>query len=121
MLLSVLFFLCVALNTGLIWFCLSRALLGGITGLGAGLLRIRRYFTLPLSETREKALRRRTSILLRQLGVVLVGLAGVVLLYTPSMLFAHYRSSLSAAFYSPEALAGMLVGAAAIAWRRRRS
>lgn len=121
MLLSILFFLCVALNTCMIWFCLSRPLLAGITGLGAGLLRVRRYFIVPLTEIRERALRRRASMLLRQLGVVILGLAGIVMFYAPSMLFAHFRSSLAAAFYSPEALAGMLVGAAAIGWRHRRA
>lgn len=121
MLLSILFFLCVAVNTWIAWYCLSRLLLTGITGLGAGLLRVRRYFVVPLSEIRERALRRRVSLLLRQLGVVLLGLAAIVIFYAPSMLFAHFRSGFDAAFYSPEALAGMLVGAAAIGWRRRRA
>ncbi len=120
MLLSLVFFICVALNTCLIWFCLSRPLRAGIADLGTGLLRTRRYFTLPLSEAREWALRRRTLLLLRQLGVLMLGFAAVVVFYGPSMLFAFYRSGLSAAFLSPEALAGMLAGAAVIAWRGRR-
>ena len=120
MLLSVLFFLCVGLNTGLIWFCLFRPLRIGLTGLRADLLRSRRYFRRPLTETREKALRHRTLLLLRRLGAVILGFAAVLVFYTPSMLFAHYRSSISAAFYSLEALAGMLLGVAIIAWSGRK-
>ncbi len=118
MLLSILFFVCVALNVCIAWRYLSRLLLAGVIGLGAGLLRVRRYFAVPLSEIRERALRRRVALLLRQLGVVLLGLAAVVMAYVPSMLFAHFHSGLGAAFYSPEGLAGMLAGAAA-AWRWR--
>ena len=121
MLLSILFFLCVALNVFMIWLCLSRPLLAGMTGLGDGLLRVRRYFIVPLSEIRERALRRRVSLLLRQLGVAILALAGSVMCYAPSMLFAHFRWSLDAAFYSPEALAGMLLGVAAIGWRHHRA
>ena len=95
--------------------------IAGISGLGTGLLRVRRYFVVPLSEIRERALRQRVSLLLRQLGVLILGLAAIVILYAPSMLFAHFRSGLGAAFYSPEALAGMLAGAAAIGWRRCRA
>ena len=119
MLLSLLFFGCVALNTCLIWFCLYPPLRAGIAGLVTGWLRTRRYFALPLTETREWALRRRTLLLLRRLGVVMLCLAAVAMLYAPSMLFAFYRSGLSAAFLSPEALGGMLAGAAAIAWSGR--
>lgn len=116
MLLSLLFFLCIALNTCLIWFFLCRPLRAVVAGFGTGLLRTRRYLTQPLGETRERALRRRTLLLLRQLGLLILGCAAVVLCYSPSMLFAHYRYGLSAAFVSPEALAGMLAAAAAIAW-----
>ena len=120
MLLSLLFFVCVALNICLIWFCLYPRLRTGIVGFGIGLLRTRRYFTLPLNETREWALRRRTLLLLRQLGIIVLGFAAVVAFYSPSMLFALYHSGLSAAFFSLEALSGMLAGAAVIAWSGRR-
>lgn len=115
-----LFFFCVALNIYLIWIFLFQPLRTVVAGLGAGLVRARRYFLRPLSETRERALRRRTLLLLRQLGGVMTGLAAIAVFYAPSILFAHYRSGPGAAFNSPEALAGMLAAAALIGWRGRR-
>ena len=50
-------------------------------------MRIRRYFSRPLTVVREKALRQRTLRLLPQLGVVILALAGAVVLYSPSMVF----------------------------------
>ena len=118
MLMSLLFFICVALNTCLVWACFSGRLLAGITDLAGGLSRTRLYFTGRLTENREKALRQRTILLLRQLTAVAFYLAGVVVLYSPSVLFAHFRSNPLAAFYAPEALAGMFVGTVAIGMRK---
>ncbi len=117
---AVLFFLCVALNVFLIWVFLSRQIKFGFTRLGASFLRVRLYFTRPLSEKREAALRRRSALLLRQVVMALLGLSIVALSYTPSLLFASYRSDWMDAFFSPEALAGMLAAAVLIAWRGRR-
>lgn len=119
MLSSALFFLCVALNAGLIWVYLSRRVGAGIGRLVAALSRTRLYFKSPLTPLREQALRRRTGLLLRQLAAVILGLAVIVILYLPSMLFAIYRSNLADAFVSLEALAAMIAAAAAIGWRRR--
>ncbi len=121
MLLSILFFVCVALNIWLIWFCLSDRLHVVITLLGTDATLARRYFRVPLTEAREKALRQRTLVSMRRLAVLLFYLAAVVLFYSPSMLFSFYRSSLSGAFYSSEALAGMLAGSVLVVWRNRKS
>ena len=121
MLSSLLFVICVGLNCWLIWRCLSRPLRTAISELGVGLLRTRRYFSRPLTEIREQALRRRTGMLLRHLGVVILILVGIVVLYSPSMVFAHYRAGVATAFYSLEALIGMLVAAVFIGWRGRES
>ena len=120
MLLSISFFICVALNTSLIGFYLLPPLLAAISDLRFGFERSRRYLTCRLSETREKALRQRTLILLRRLTVGIAYLAGIALCYIPSMWFAHYQSSLSGAFFSTEALAGMLAGAVVVGLRKRR-
>ena len=116
---SLLLFVCVALNCWLIWSCLSRPLRAGMIGLGSGLARTRLYFSRPLTEVREKALRQRTSRLLRQSAVVILVLGGILVLYGPAMLFAHYRSGIGAAFYSLEAMTGMRAAAVLVVWRGR--
>ncbi len=113
MLISTLLFACIAMNTGLIGFYLLRPLLAGISDLNTGFQRSWRYLTCRLTETREKAFRQRTLVLLHKLAVVVVYLVAVALCYSPSMLLAYYQSRLSNAFFSGEALAGMLVGAIA--------
>ena len=120
MLSSILLLICVALNAWLIWICLAAMIGAGVGGLTTGLLRTRLYFKTTLTRARERALRRRTWLLLRQTGLLALVLVGGAVLYLPSMLFACYRSSLSDAFVSPEALAGML-SAVAIGWRRRKT
>ena len=121
MLSSLLFFIVVALNVGLIGVFLLAPLRAGCSGLFSGLTRSRRYTRARLTGLREKALRARTLRLMRQVGVVVMCLAGVLVSYLPSMLFAVYRSSLEMAFYSVEALAGMLAGALFIYLRGRAS
>jgi hypothetical protein len=106
MLISMLIFVCVALNTCLIGFYLLRPLIDGLSDLALGFKRSRRYFHSHLTETREKALRQRTLLLIGRLTVVVTYLATIALAYSPSMIFAHYQSSLSDAFFSAEALAG---------------
>ncbi len=115
-----LLFVCVALNTSLIGFYLLRPLLAGISDLGTGFQHSWRYLTCRLTETREKAFRQRTLILLHKLTVVVVYLVAIALCYSPSMLFAHYQSRLSDAFFSSEAVTGMLVGAVAFGLCKRK-
>ncbi len=110
MLISILLFICIVLNTSLIGFYLLRPLVGGISDLGTGFQRSWRYLTCHLTETREKAFRQRTLIQLRKLTVVVAYLIATALCYSPSMLLAYYQSSLSNAFFSSEAVTGMLVG-----------
>ncbi len=120
MLISTLLFFCIALNTGLIGFYLLRPLLAGISDLNTGFRRSSRYLTCRLTETREKAFRQRTLILLRKLTGVVVYLAAIAFCYSPSMLFAYYQSRLSQAFFSGEAITGMLVGAIAFGLCKRK-
>ncbi len=120
MLSSILFILCVALNTWLIWLCLSAPLRAAVGAFLGGLRRVPPYLARPLGPTREKALRLRTLRLLQQSGLLMAGIAGIAVLYLPSMLFAAWRTTLADAFLSIEALFGMLVGAASIGWRGRR-
>ena len=58
---------------------------------------------------------------LRELGLVLFILTVAVASYSPSMLFAYFRSDLADAFFSAEALIGMVVAAGLIAWRGSKS
>ncbi len=120
MLISILLFICIALNTSLIGFYLLPPLLAGISDLNTGFPRSWRYLTCHLTETREKAFRQRTLILLHKLTVVVVYLVAIALCYSPSMLFAHYQSRLSDAFFSSEAVIGMLVAAVVFGLGKRK-
>ncbi len=120
MFIPMLLFVCIALNTSLIGFCLLRPLLAGISDLSTGFQRSRRYLICHLTETREKAFRQRTLTLLPKLAVVVAYLVAIALFYSPSMLFAQYQSRLSNAFFSSEAITGMLLGAAAFGLCKRK-
>ncbi len=118
--LSILFFIGIVLNTSLIGFYLFPPLLAAFSDLRTGFQHGRRYLTCRLTETREKALRQRTLILLRRLTVGIAYLAGIVLFYSPSMLYAHYQFSLSDAFFSTEALAGMIAAVIVVGLCKRK-
>ena len=115
MALPILFSLCIAVNTWFIWFVLSKPLTNQGFGLIISLRRSGRYLTCRMTENRENALRRLTVVMLGQLAAVIFYIASVLILFSPSMVFAHSISDITAAFYSIEALAGMLIGIIAIA------
>jgi hypothetical protein len=121
MLSSLLFFACIMVNSGLIIYYLLPSLASAAVDLGRGLRRCRMYLTCRLDETRERALRRRSLKLSRQLMRLVFIFSAIVLAYGPSLLFAFYRSGVSAAVVSIEALAGMFAGAATAAVLRRRA
>jgi len=121
MLSSLLLFACIMVNTGLIVFYLLPSLVSALVDLGRGLRRSRLYLACRLDETREAALRQRSlklSCQLMQLGFVFFT---ILLAYGPSLLFAFYRSGVSTAVVSIEALAGMSAGAVTAAMLRRRA
>ncbi|MCP3687776.1 MAG: hypothetical protein GY784_05115, partial [Gammaproteobacteria bacterium] len=101
--------ICVALNISLIGFFLLPPLVGGISDLGIGFKRNWRYLRCRLTVTREKAFRRITLMQLHRLALVVAYLIATALCYSPSMLLAYYQSSLLDAFFSSEAVVGMLV------------
>ena len=121
MLSSLLFFACIMVNSGLIVYYLLPSLAFAAVDLGRGLRRSRLYLACRLDETRERALRRRCLKLLFQLMRLAVTLFAIVLAYGPSLLFAFYRSGVSAAVVSIESLAGMSVGAITAAVLRSRA
>ncbi len=110
MLISILLVICIALNINMIGFYLLPPLLSNILELNTGFRRSWRYLTCNLTETREKAFRQRTLKLLHRLTVVVAYLVATLLCYSPSMSLAYYQSSLLNAFFSSEAIIGMLVG-----------
>ncbi|MCP4332889.1 MAG: hypothetical protein GY785_09565 [Gammaproteobacteria bacterium] len=121
MLSSLLFFACILVNSCLIVYCLLPPLASAVLELGRGLRCVRLYLACRLDETREQALRQRCRKLFAQLLRLAVTLCAITVAYSPSLLFALYRSGVSAAFISIEALAGMSVGAVTAAILRRRS
>ena len=121
MLTSLLFGVVVAINVGLIVRFLLAPLQTGVNSLANGFARSRRYPAARLTALREKALRERTLRLIHDLGIVVLRLCGIVACYLPSMFFAIYRSNLALAFYSIEALTGMLAGGLFVYLRRTAS
>ena len=121
MLSSLLFFACTMVNSGLIVYHLLPSLASAVVDLGRDLRRIRLYLACRLDETRERALRRRSLKLSYQLMRLVFIFFAILLAYGPSLLFAFYRSGVSAAVVSNEALAGMSAGAVTVAVLRRRA
>ena len=121
MLSSLLFFACITVNSGLIAYYLLPSLVSAVVALGRGLRRSRLYLACRLDETRERALRQRSLKLSRQLMQFVFIFFTILLAYGPSLLFAFYRSGVSAAVVSIEALAGMSAGAVTAAMLRRRT
>ena len=121
MLSSLLLFACIAINSGLIIYFLLPSLASAVVDLGNDLRRIRLYLASQLDETRERALRQRSLKLSRQLLRLVFNLITIALAYGPSLLFAYYRSGISAAIVSIEALAGMSAAAVTVTLLRRRT
>ena len=121
MLSSLLFFACITVNSGLITYYLLPSLVSAVVELGRGLRRSRLYLACRLDERREKALRQRSLKLSCQLMQLVFIFSTILLAYGPSLLFAFYRSGVSAAVVSIEALAGMSAGAVTAAMLRRRA
>lgn len=121
MLSSLLLFTCVLVNTGLIFYYLLPLLRACSTDLARSMRRCRLYFACRLAESRETALRRRCLKMADQVMRLLLIFCAIALAYSPSLLFASYRSGMSAAFVSIEALAGMSAAAIGVALLRRRA
>ena len=121
MLSSLLFFACVLVNTSLILYFLLPSLAAAMANLGKGMRRCRLYLACPLTELREIALRRRCIRLTSQLMRLLLVSCLIPVAYSPSLLFAFYRSDLSSALVSVEALAGMSIAVFATAHLRRKA
>ena len=80
-----------------------------------------RYLRCRLDETRERAFRRRTLLLARDLARLAGQLALGALCFAPALALAHYQSHWSNALVAGEAIAGMLAAALFCGWRLGRS
>ena len=121
MLSSLLLFVCIMVNSGLIVYYLLPSLASAVVALVRDLRRSRLYLACRLDETRERALRQRSLKLSCQLMQLVFIFFTIVLAYGPSLLFAFYRSGVPSAVVSIEALAGMSAGAVTAAVFRRRA
>ena len=101
-------FLLVALNSVLIGYLLLPPLWRQVQNLLAGFQRAARYLRRPLTERRERALQRRTLMLITGLIGSSCLLALVALAYTPSLWLAHRQGHVSDALLSIPAIAGIL-------------
>ena len=118
MLISLLFIACVGLNVYWLGLYLFRPLSHSVRILYTGFKRSSRYLTGRLTEQRERALRQRTLKLLQQLVILMLTLSAIAIGYIPSIIFAHYHSTISNAFFSIEAIAGMILTTIVFSFRK---
>ncbi len=111
--------LVIALNTCAVWLLLSGRSISSLRALFAGLRRTGPYFRCRMTAAREASLRKLTRYVIARLGASLFYLALAGLLFLPSVVAAFRWSEPAAAFYSADALAGLLLGLIAVALTAR--
>ena len=118
---SALLFACITVNVAILGRCAIVPVGRLLRTLQVCFRQLPRYLRLPLSETREAALRQRCMRTFAALGTLLLALVILLLGYAPSLGLAHALGRPEAALLSIEAVAGMLAGGVAIVWRRHKS